>query len=224
MSSLDRRTVLSHFAAVGLLAVLPTGCATRRTGAPSQAVAAQISPPGLPPIPAIPPADWDPIAFNRARGHAGAIPESYWPAIDGPDGDTAHLGKHLPWIPALPHVTLPDGYVGLMWGDPGKGHVPHPNAAPSPELPQGHFYDWVRLRRATEDEATEVTSTFSSWPTTEPGDTGTYTGHDGGPPDADGGRNTVQVCRLPDDVRPGDLVRVHAHCRTHGEYVDFVRV
>lgn len=220
MPSLDRHAVLTGLAAAGLTAVLPLGCA--RTRGPATAAAGDDA--GLPPVPAVPPAGWDPIAFNRTRGHAGAIPESYWPSIDGPDGDAKHLGKHLPWLPELPDGALPEGHVGLMWGDPSKGHARHPNAAPSPELPEGHFYDWVRLRKATEDEATEVTSVFSSWPETAPGDSGAFTGLADAPPTADGGRATVQVCRLPDDVQPGDLVRVHAHCRTHGEYVDFIRV
>ena len=39
------------------------------------------------------PADWDPLAFNRKRGNAGAIPASYLSDINGPDGDTKHVGE-----------------------------------------------------------------------------------------------------------------------------------
>ncbi|MCA9583213.1 MAG: twin-arginine translocation signal domain-containing protein, partial [Myxococcales bacterium] len=52
-------------------------------------------------IPQTLPAGWDPIAFNRARGNAGAIPDSYRDDINGPDGETKHLGKHLPYFPAF---------------------------------------------------------------------------------------------------------------------------
>jgi hypothetical protein len=32
------------------------------------------------------------------------------------------------------------------------------------------------------------------------------------------------VAALPDDVAPGDTIRIYAHCLTHGEYVDFMTI
>lgn len=168
---------------------------------------------------------WDAIAFNRARGNAGAIPESYRGKINGPDGVAQHLGKHLPFVPKLPStVPVPAGMMALMWGDPALGHARHPNAPVSPALPTGHWYDWIRVRRATDREAEERESRFSSWPHASPADRGQLVALAGEDPAADEGRNTVYVVALPEATQPGEWVRIHAHCLTHGEYVDFVRV
>jgi hypothetical protein len=175
-------------------------------------------------IPKVRPEGWDAIAFNRERGNAGAIPESYRAQINGPDGVTQHLGKHLPYVVTLAPGVVPAGMLALMWGDPSRGYAKHPNAAPSESNPTGHFYNWVRIRKATHDEAQEVESRFSSWPTVGPGDTGRYAAREGSDVTSDAGKNTVYLVVLPSDVRSGDLVRVHAHCLTHGEYVDFVTV
>lgn len=176
-------------------------------------------------VPRTKPADWDAIAFNRARGNAGAIPESYLADVNGPDGELKHLGKHLPYVPNLDSGVSPiaEGMLAIMWGDPSKGHAMHPNAAPSEDNPEGHWYNWIRVRKASE-EATELESRFSGWPTVGAEDNGAYTALEGGDPAADAGKNTVYVVQLPPDVRPGDVVRIHAHCLTHGEYVDFLTV
>lgn len=172
---------------------------------------------------------WDPIAFNRARGNAGFIPESYLPDINGPAGPKAHLGKHLPYVvtldPAADGATLPAGYVALMWGDPGKGYKQHPNARRMRANGyEGHWYNWIRIRKATDDDAQELQSTYSEWPGIPDEDNGAFAVRGGGAIDADQGIHTIYLAALPSDVRAGDIVRVHAHCLTHGEYVDFVRV
>ena len=176
-------------------------------------------------VPQAKPADWDAIAFNRARGNAGAIPESYLSDVNGPDGELKHLGKHLPYVPNLDSGVAPvaEGMLAIMWGDPSKGHAMHPNAAPTEENPDGHWYDWIRVRKASA-EAAEVESRFSGWPAVGDQDNGAYAALEGEDPTADAGKNTVYLVQLPPDVRSGDVIRIHAHCLTHGEYVDFLQV
>jgi hypothetical protein len=174
-------------------------------------------------VPTTPPAGWDPIAFNKERGNAGAIPEGYLDDVNGPDGELKHLGKHLPYVPKVDAALVPEGYLALMWGDPDKGHAMHPNAQVGAEAyPKGHFYDWVRVRKAVADEADEVETRFAGWP--EPGEaaSGRYAVLGGGGITDNGGKNTIYLVKLPADVKPGDAVRIHAHCHYHGEYVDFL--
>jgi len=176
--------------------------------------------PGGDALPVVAPAGWDPIAFNRDRGNAGAIPESYRTDINGPQGVTNHLGKHLPYVPDTTGLTVPSGVLPLMWGDADKGYARHPNSpAGDPVYPKGHWYDWVRVRKAVEGEASEVETTFASWP-----DGDGYLLATGPRLEYDAGRNTIYLVRLPADVESGDTVRVWAHCLYHGEYVDFVQV
>lgn len=175
-------------------------------------------------IPKARPDGWDAIAYNRDRGNAGAIPESYRPQINSADGAAQHLGKHLPYVATIAAGAVPAGMLALMWGDPSRGYAKHPNAAPSESNPTGHWYNWVKIRKATNDEAQEAESRFSAWPTAGASDTGRYAAHEGTDATAEGGKNTVYLVALPSDARSGDLVRVHAHCLTHGEYVDFVTV
>ncbi|MDW8245178.1 MAG: hypothetical protein RMJ84_01245 [Sandaracinaceae bacterium] len=174
-------------------------------------------------LPLVPPPDWDAVAFNRKRANAGAVPSNYLSSINGPDGDVMHIGKHLPYVPTF-SSPIPEGMIPLMFGDSSKGRPKHGNAAPSEQMPAGHFYDWIRIRKATSDESPEQVSTYSSWPTTLPQDTGRITAKEGTDPTIDGGKNTVYLALLPPNVRSGDLVRVHAHCNLHGEYVDFLVV
>lgn len=176
-------------------------------------------------IPLAPPSDWDPITYNKVRGNAGAIPDSYLPSINGEDGDTAHLGKHLPYVPELDAALVPAGFVALMWGDPAKGHSRHPNAERNESnAHEGHWYNWIRVRKATVGEAEELQSTYDDWPGLGDEATGAYAVFGGGEITAESGKNTVYLAALPSDVAPGDVVRVHAHCLTHGEYVDFITV
>jgi hypothetical protein len=169
------------------------------------------------------PEAWDPIAYNRDRGNAGAIPEGYREAINGPDGEAKHLGKHLPYQPELTTEPVPEGYVALMWGDPKEGHTRHPNADRGPANDnEGHWYNWIRIRKAGEEDAAEAQSDFSGWPKTAEGDSGKYAGHGGKEVTSEQGKNTIYLARLPKDVEPGDTVRIWAHCLTHGEYVDFL--
>ena len=139
----SRRELLRASGGLGLVLLLPTsvGCASSNASAPAAAA------PRLDDLPKVRPDSWDPLAFNRARGNAGAIPEAYRAKINGPDGDRLHLGKHLPYTPS--QVQAPAGMLALMWGDPSRGYAKHPNARRSPELPTGHWFDWIRMRRAT---------------------------------------------------------------------------
>ncbi|MBX7195720.1 MAG: hypothetical protein K1X94_26925 [Sandaracinaceae bacterium] len=175
-------------------------------------------------VPTTRPEGWDALAFNRARGNAGAIPESYRDEINGPDGDLVHLGKHLPYVPSLAAGLVPAGMIALMFGDPSLGRTRHPNAPPSEAVPTGHWYDWIRIRKATADEALETTSTYGGWPTVLEADSGRYVAQEGTDVTADLGKNTVYLAQLPEGVVSGDVIRVHGNCLTHGEYVDFVTV
>ncbi|MEZ4253768.1 MAG: hypothetical protein R3B99_36640 [Polyangiales bacterium] len=145
--------------------------------------------------------------------------------MNGPDGELKHLGKHLPYVPNLDSgvAPVPAGMLALMWGDPSKGYTMHPNASPTEENPDGHWYNWIRIRKA-EPGAEEVESRFSGWPTVSADDNGAYSALEGGDPTAESGKNTVYVVALPPGIASGDVIRVHAHCLTHGEYVDFLRV
>ena len=233
-ASTSRRSFLRQLAvAAGAVVLMPrvtacggSGAATAEPGGPSSrpTLATDGSAAVPVPVPRTQPDGWDPVEFNRARGNAGAIPESYLGDINGPDGDWDHLGKHLPWFPELDPALVPAGYVGIMWGDPDKGHTPHPNAPRGPaNNHEGHWYNWIRVRKATDEEAQELQSTYTDWPGTNPDDSGAYAVHGGGEITDNAGKNTIYLAAVPPDVRPGDLVRIYAHCLTHGEYVDFVR-
>ncbi len=92
----------------------PTAMPILEPVAPTETPAAE-----PPSVPLERPAGWDALAFNKRRGNAGAIPASYLDDINGPDGDARHLGKHLPFLPALdPGVVVPAGMLAIMWGDP----------------------------------------------------------------------------------------------------------
>ena len=177
-------------------------------------------------VPTVKPDDWDPIAYNKERGLAGAIPETYHDEITGEKGDTDHLGKHLPYIPKdVKAKMVPAGFIALMWGDPEKGYAKHPNAEPNESNNnEGHWYNWIRLRKAVEGEAEELQSAYDGWPKVGDDATGKYAAQGGGDITADGGKNTIYLAALPSNVKPGDTVRIHAHCLTHGEYVDFITV
>lgn len=176
-------------------------------------------------IPQTKPEGWDPIAYNRERGNAGAIPESYRESINGPDGEKKHLGKHLPYIPEVDASLVPEGFIAIMWGNPELGYTRHPNAPRSEaNNNEGHWYNWIKLRKATDEEAEELQSTYTDWPGNTDEATGKYAVFGGGDITADSGKNTIYMAALPPDVQPGDTVRVWAHCLTHGEYVDFITV
>lgn len=231
MSDSTRREFIEKLAlATGGIVLVPiaTSCGGKASPGPATAASPPAEQPAsgeLPPVPQTRPADWDPIAFNRTRGNAGAIPESYLPSINGPDGVTAHLGKHLPYLPETGATSAPEGFVALMWGDPDKGYVRHPNAVKSDANDNhGHWYNWIRIRKAANGDAQEVESVYTSWPTPEDSDNGSYAVFGGGDITSDSGKNTIYLSALPADVGPGDTVRIWAHCLTHGEYVDFVTI
>jgi hypothetical protein len=170
------------------------------------------------------PEGWEPISYNRDRGNAGFIPDTYRADINGPDGEHKHLGKHLPYVPDLSGLTIPTGFLAVMWGDPAKGHAKHPNAVPNDaNHHEGHWYNWIRVRKATTAEAQELESMYLSWPGTDE-TSGSYAVFGGGDITADDGKNTIYLAALPPDVKAGDLVRIWAHCLTHGEYVDYLTV
>lgn len=210
MSSLPRRDFLRG--AFGLAVLGPTVVACVESAPPAVTSAS-----GVDVLPLTAPTGWDPIRFNRDRGNRGFVPEGYRPQINGKDGELQHLGKHLPYVPAALAAQPSRDWLPLMWGDPSKGHARHPQS-------ETHHFDWIRVRKATEADAHEVESRFTAWPTVSPGDSGTYGAQEGQDPTTLQGKNTVYLVHLPGDVGPGDTVRVHAHCSTHGEYVDFVKV
>ena len=226
MKGRTRRTFLKNLGAMSggaVLAPLFTSCSESEPSPANQDETPAELPGGTLDIPRVAPEGWDPIAFNRERGNAGAIPETYLDSINGPDGEMKHLGKHLPWLPEVDPDLVPEGHVAIMWGDAAKGHARHPNAVPSEaNANEGHWYNWIRLRMAVDGEAEEVGSVFTGWPETGADDTGAYAVLGDGAITDDGGRNTIYLVWLPADVGPGDTVRVWAHCLTHGEYVDFV--
>jgi len=174
-------------------------------------------------VPMTAPEGWDPIAYNRIRGNAGFIPESYLPDVNGPDGELKHLGKHLPFVPAVDPALVPAGFIAVMWGNPDKGYAKHPNAPKSEANATGHWYNWINVRKATTGEAEELKSEYADWPGTDMVGK-QYVAMGGGDIAADSGKNTVYMVALPKDVQKGDTVRIHAHCLTHGEYVDFLTV
>lgn len=228
--SITRREVLERFAlALGAAVLLPSvaSCgAGRRGGNALDAPALGTR------LPLVVPAGWDPIVFNRVRGNQGAIPEDYLPVINGKGGSSAHIGQHLPYV-VNPPGGVPEGYVALMWGDPAKGHAPHTQSSNAvmdavaggpAHVGQGHRFDWIRIRQATPFDVDEVQSSYSDWPTPAVTDNGAYRAFDGDDIRARMGVGTVYLAALPEGVKAGDLVRVHAHCTKHGEYVDFVQI
>ncbi|MFT6399762.1 MAG: hypothetical protein ACJAYU_004531, partial [Bradymonadia bacterium] len=89
---------------------------------------------------------------------------------------------------------------------------------------EGHWYNSIKLRKAMAGEAEEAESTYVDWPGIGDGATGAYAVFGGGDITENSGKNTIYMAALPSDVAAGDWVRVHAHCLTHGEYVDFIQV
>lgn len=176
-------------------------------------------------VPLVKPAGWDPVAFNRERGNAGAIPASYLPDINGPDGEMAHLGKHLPYLPAVDPAGIPKGFIALMWGDPAKGHVRHPNAPPNPANDyEGHWFNWIRIRKSSGNWQETAVSTYSGWPQSSPEDSGRYAIFGRHRLTDDAGIHTIYLAALPPGVSRGDTLRIWGHCLTHGEFVDFIRI
>lgn len=174
-------------------------------------------------VPLAKPADWNAVDFNRIRGNAGAAPLTYLEDINGPDSEKKYIGQHLPYVPKSNPPPVPNGFIALMWGDPSKGYARHPAAPPDPGTQfKGHWFDWIRIRKATAADSPEVESRYGGWPQPNPGDSGAFAVLGGGDIKADEGRNTVYLAALPKDVKPGDTIRIWAHCLQHGEYVDFL--
>ena len=226
-----RRTFLKHLAvAAGGVVLLPivTSC-TSEPGKSAGKTAAKTGKPGAKDdptaVPEVKPENWDAIAYNKARGNAGKIPETYHASINGPDGVKKHLGKHLPYVPALEPKLVPEGYLAVMWGDPKLGYTKHPNAPKSDSNAEGHWYNWIEVRKALAGEAIAEKSEYPTWPAT--GDlkaAGYLVEGQAGDLAADNGTHTIYLAKLPSDVKKGDTVRIWAHCLTHGEYVDFLTV
>lgn len=222
-----RRTFLKQLATATsavVLAPLVSACGEPITpDAPTVASGSENlgAPRTIPAVPELMPDRWNAIEFNRDRGNAGAIPDSYLDAINGPDGETTHIGKHLPYFASVDPSLVPAGYLAVLWGDPARGYAPHPNAAPGPDNGgEGHWFNWIRVRKAV-DSAVEKESTYPVWPGAEADG---YAVVGGGDITANAGKDTIYLVALPEDVAPGDTVRIYAHCLTHGEYVDFLTV
>jgi hypothetical protein len=224
----NRREFLQGLAAAtGGFVLMPVVSACKPQGAtktPAKAGATTKPTGKMPSVPVAEPKAWNAVKFNKERGNAGAIPKTYHGSINGAGGDNKHLGKHLPYQPKLDAKLIPGGYIALMWGDPAKGHAKHPNAPKSEKNTEGHWYNWIRVRKAAEGKAEELQSTYSNWPGTGDKDNGKYVAFGGGKVEDDSGKNTVYLTKLPGDVKKGDKIRVWAHCLTHGEYVDFLTV
>ena len=213
-----RREFLKGLAAAAGGVVLLPYVSACSSGEQSETAAAAAGSEGVSAPPLVKPSGWDPIAYNRTRGHAGAIPDSYLPDINGEDGVIMHLGKHLPYV--VDPDGAPVGFLPLMWGDPSKGYARHPNAPEGEENNyEGHWYNWIRVRKAVEGDAEELERTFTQWPADDPTK---YLVLGGGDLTDDSGKNTIYLVAMPDDVESGDTVRIWAHCLTHGEYVDFL--
>lgn len=227
----DRREFLRILATItGAVVVAPMATSCHRSAGSAGASedkavgpGGRLADDGMLSLPLSRPDDWDPVAFNKIRGNQGAIPEAYLPKINAADGVAKHLGKHLPYRPRIDAELIPEGYLALMWGNPDRGWARHPQSPKGSEnYPRGHWYEWIRVRRATEENAEEAESQFTSWPDSGDGDTGLWAAADGGSLEADGGRNTVYLVKLPTDLVSGDTLRIYGHCLYHGEYVDFV--
>lgn len=224
-----RRTFLKNLAiAAGGVVLLPlaTGCPVKNS-TEGAGPAKSGTPAGGGDVSAVPntkPEGWDPIAYNKARGNAGKIPETYHASINGPDGVKKHLGKHLPYVPAVDAKLVPEGYVALMWGDAKLGYTRHPNAAKSEANKEGHWYNWIEVRKATDDKVMTEKSEYPTWPATGDVKAAGYLVEGDGAMDAEKGVHTIYLAKLPADVKKGDEVRIYAHCLTHGEYVDFLTV
>jgi hypothetical protein len=216
-----RRTFLLQLSrATGAVVLMPLVSRCGGATAVEEAAVGTIAP-----VPLVLPDGWDPIAYNRDRGNAGAIPESYWESINGPDGEAGHLGKHLPYVPDVDPTVVPDGFIAIMWGDSDKGHAQHPNAARGEANNfEGHWYNSIKIRKATDADSEELESTYVDWPGIGEESTGAYAVFGGGEISDDSGKHTIYLAALPSDVGPGDTIRIHAHCLTHGEYVDFVQI
>jgi hypothetical protein len=99
----------------------------------------------------------------------------------------------------------------------------HPNAPKNESNGyEGHWYNWIKVRKAVPGSAQETTSRFSNWPESGSADNGHYAVHGDFQITDEKGIHTVYMVALPEDVQSGDTVRIWAHCLTHGEYVDFL--
>jgi hypothetical protein len=175
--------------------------------------------------PNVKPENWNPIAYNKTQGiEQGLIPASYHEAILSEDGDTKHLGKHLPYIPTeIEPDRIPEGYLPLMFGDAEKGYAQHPNQVVGTEgYENGHWFNMIKIRKATMDEAEEVITRFDNWPETGETVNGTFIPYEGDDLTLNNGKNTVYLVKLPNDVKSGDTIRVTGYCLYHGMYTDFV--
>ncbi|MBL4845544.1 MAG: twin-arginine translocation signal domain-containing protein [Planctomycetes bacterium] len=222
-----RRTFLKHLAmAAGgaVLVPLVTSCTTEpaKTKTAAKSGAGASADPMA--VPQSKPEGWNAIEYNKVRGNAGKIPKTYHASINGPDGVKKHLGKHLPYVPAVDAKLVPAGYLAIMWGDPKLGYTKHPNAAKSDANKAGHWYNWIEVRKATDGEAIAQKSEYATWPATGDVKAAGYLVEGEGDMAAEKGTHTIYLAKLPSDVKKGDLVRLHAHCLTHGEYVDFLTV
>lgn len=214
---IDRRSLLRRLAALGAAPALAAACGGAR---PAPIDPAERAAYALPPV--TPPAGWDPIAYNLARGRVGYIPPDYLAEVKGPGGFAVIVGEHLGYAVQHEAVKLSEGRLALMFGDPRRGHVRHPNSPRTKSDLVGHWVDWIRVRAVKGGE--EVETRFDDWPVCSSLVQGRILPRVGNNPADDSGRNSVFVAKLPEGVAVGDQLRIWAHCRSHGEYVDYANL
>lgn len=212
------------------LALFLAACGTSTPEAPpvvvEPVVEAPVEVPATPvAVPNAQPSDWDAVAFNTEAAKGGAVPKEYLEKVTGVDGATAHVGKHLAFVVPATGFEIPSGRLALMFGDAAAGDAQHPNApAGTAGMENGHFFDTIRVRKSTDEQAEEAVTTFGGWPEVGEGSTGLYAAMGGGDIKENDGKTTVYLVNIPADVKSGEMVRVVGHCRYHGEYVQFVSV
>jgi hypothetical protein len=87
----------------------------------------------------------------------------------------------------------------------------------------GHWYNWVRVRNASIENAHEIESTFHAWPgPQDESDATVFSVLGSGKIEDNDGKNTIYMLSRPADLNTGDTMRIYGHCLYHGEYVDFV--
>jgi hypothetical protein len=235
----SRREFFERLAGVaGATVLVPVVTACEPKPEPAEPARRQRAPGGEPPppaprrrrpatspmaVPQVKPAGWDPLAFNLKRGEAGAIPDAYMMNIKAEGGMKNHLGKHLPYQPKVEANRIPAGFVAVMFGDASQGYARHPAAAPRPADDYiGHWFDWIKIRKAVAGPAQEFNNDYPHWPGKPDSEQKLYAVKGGGDIKAKEGKNTIYLVKIPADVKPGDTVRIWGHCLNHGEYVDFL--
>ena len=212
----SRRDILKGIGALGAGSALLQACGAAGPTGGTEAWRSSFAEP-----PTTRPETWDPFQYNFLRGDAGFIPPGYLRQTRGPLSFKVIAGEHLPYRIETPAAKMADGVLGVMFGDPEKGHIRHPSSPRDSDDPVGHWVDWVKIMKVG---GAQVETRFDNWPVCSEMVQGRFVPMVGDDPSADGGRNSVMLVRLPEETRQGDELRIWCHCRGHGEYVDFMKV